>query len=139
MIDSIVGLAILLIIIAALNYFGAQEIENSKVDLITTIQSAASSSNGQLVVSQRDLTFAKKYSLDTIDAQSWTQISAKCFHFTTRASEGSVRLTGDSLVEFTQTIALKVYAQCKPMQTCDVYDRESCCVDCTISFGKKLE
>jgi len=143
MVDSIVGLVILLIIVGCINYFNGQEIESSRIDLITTIQSAVSSPNGQVIVSQRDLSFAGGSSISASNAQTWTQLNEKCFSFDSKVSEGSIKLKGESerntLIEFSQRISLKVYVQCKSNIDCEPLDPNSCCMVCEISFGKKIE
>jgi hypothetical protein len=140
MIDSVVGLAILLIIVSLINYFNTQVIEQSKNDFVTLVKSSVSASNGSIITSSGDLTFARGFGVDGLDAQNWTQVNEKCFHFVSSASEGSIKLVGDTKVEFSQTLAIKVYSQCVPDQSCNPYDPEnSCCMQCTISFGKKLE
>jgi len=140
MIDSVVGLAILLIIVGLINYFNAQIIAQSKNDFITVVKSSVSASNGSVITSSGDLTFARGFGVDGLDAQNWTQISEKCFHFVSSASEGSIKIIDDTKAEFTQTLSIKVYSKCVPDQSCNPYDPEnSCCMQCTISFGKKLE
>jgi hypothetical protein len=140
MIDSVVGLAILLIIISLINYFNGQIIEQSKNDLINLVKSSASSSNGVTIASSGDLTFARGFGIDGLDAQNWTQVNEKCFHFVSSASEGSIKIVDGVKAEFSQTLAIKVYSKCVPDQTCNPYDPEnSCCMECTISFGKKLD
>lgn len=140
MIDSVVGLAILLIIVACINYFNVQIIEQSKADLINLVTSSASSPNGVVFTSSGDLTFARGFAVDSLDAQNWTRVSENCFHFISRGSEGSIQVVDDKKAEFTQTLNVKVYSKCVSVPECNPNDLEnSCCVDCTISFGKKLE
>ena len=135
MIDSIVGLAILVIIISAVSYFNDQAITQSKADFVRTVQYASSSPDGQVITS-KDLTFARGFGVDSSDLQNWTGYAAKCFSF--RSILSSVQVTNDSKrVEFNQNIGLKVFSKCVSFSSCDPADKEnSCCICCIISFGK---
>ncbi|MFA5126355.1 MAG: hypothetical protein WC462_05135, partial [archaeon] len=57
MIDSIVGLVILVIILSSIAYFNEQVIINSKIELKNLVMSAANSPDGEVLVS-KELSFA---------------------------------------------------------------------------------
>ena len=136
MIDSVIGLAILLVILSALNYFQGQVVVQSKSDFISLVKNAVNTPTG-IVLKSGELTFPNKFSVDTIDLQSWTNLSEKCFRFDSR---GSITLSEDKQkIEFTQSLKTIVYAQCFTQLGCNPYGVVSnwneCCNQCTVSFG----
>jgi hypothetical protein len=136
MIDSVIGLAILLVILSALQYFQGQVVVQSKADLISLVQNAVNTPTG-IVLKSGELTFPNKFSIDGVDLQTWTNLSANCFKFNSR---GSIMLSDDEQkIEFTQSLKTIVYAQCFTQVGCDPYtvpdDWSSCCNQCTVSFG----
>ena len=146
MIDSVVGLAILVIIISAINYYNEQSCLQSTQDLIDLIKSAANSSTGAIIPSQTDICFSKGSALDALDTQHWTNINETCFRFQYTGSS-SVRISPDEKrIDFIQNLKTRVYAQCKPspsFQSCNPkiipQSIDACCITCTISIGKKIE
>ena len=141
MIDSIIGLAILFVIIASINYFQNQSIIQSKSDLYRLIEDASNSIDGK-VISSKELTFSKGFGMDSFDAEKITGISQHCYSF--KSIYGSIKISDDGKrVEFTQPLTTKVYSQCKPTEYgCDprkrVESEANCCVKCIISFGKEI-
>ena len=138
-IDSVIGLAILLIIVAAVGYFNDRAIEQSKYDLAQLIENASNSPDGQVLSSKGDLLFAKGFAVDTADVELWTGVSAKCFSFSTGMS--SIKILSDGAkAEFTQGLAIKSFAQCKPSgAVCNPRDPSAeCCFTCLIFFGKTM-
>ena len=136
MIDSVIGLAILLVILSALQYFQGQVVVQSKADFISLVRNAVNTPTG-IVLKSGELTFPNKFSVDTIDLQTWTNLSANCFRFDSR---GSITLSEDKQkVEFTQSLKTIIYAQCFTQLGCDPYtvpdSWNSCCNQCTVSFG----
>jgi len=141
MIDSVIGLAILLVILSALNYFQGQVVVQSKADFIYLVKNAVNTPTG-IVLKSGELTFPNKFSVDDIDLQTWTNVSANCFEFQSRSS--SITLSGDNKkIEFNQNLKTIVYAQCFSNQGCDPYivadNWAACCKQCTISFGVPIE
>ena len=136
MIDSIVGLVILVIILSAISYFNEQVIIHSKTDLMLLVQSAASSPDGTVLIS-KDLSFAQGFAVDSSDAQLWTGYISDCFRFDSRYS--SVEISSDNeKAEFLQNLQTKVYAQCVSISCDPTKQRTECCIDCIISFGKQI-
>ncbi len=138
MIDSVIGLAILLVILSALNYFQGQVVVQSKADFITLVKNAVNSPTGAVLKSS-ELTFTNKYAVDSSDLQNWTQLSQNCFKFSSRGGS-AVTSSDEKGVQFTQNIKMVVYAQCTTVQGCDLRTPpeswSSCCNQCLISFGK---
>ncbi|MCX6803102.1 MAG: hypothetical protein NTY48_00865 [Candidatus Diapherotrites archaeon] len=141
MIDSAIGLAILLIIISALSYFQQVAIQQSMADFMFLMDSATSSPDGQVIIS-KDLTFEQGIIIDAADLQNRTGVSKYCFNFA--AELGSVTPSEDQKqVTFSRRISLKVYAKCTPSddakncQTRIAPENENeCCFKCLVSFGK---
>ncbi len=140
MIDSVIGLAILLVILSALGYFQDQELAQSKTDLVTLVDNAVNSPTG-FIFKSKELTFPNKFSIDVIDLQNWTSLSENCFFL--QAKSGSIITIDDKKIQFTQKLKTIVYAQCKTIQGCDLYTNPDspnlCCTPCIISFGLPIE
>jgi len=139
MIDSVIGFAILLVIISALNYFQGQVIVQSKADLISLVKNAVNTPTG-IILKSNELTFPTKYAVTVIDLRNWTNLSENCFLFDSR---GSITTNADKTkVEVTQAIKTIVYATCDSMPGCnprkDPESRSECCNICTVSFGKPI-
>ena len=119
MIDSIVGIAILLIIVSVIGYFNTQVIDQSKSDLIKWVRDASNSPDGSILTSG-DLTFSKGFGVSAESTQEWTGVSSKCFGFD--ANPGVITLLGEqgalgyAGLEFNQNLTTKVYVQCKSSQ-----------------------
>jgi len=137
MIDSIVGLVILVIILSSIAYFNEQVIIHSKTELMLLVQSAASSPDGEILASE-DLSFAQGFAVDSSDAQVWTGYISDCFRFDSRYS--SVEISSDfRKAEFLQNLQTKVYAQCVSQSCNPANQKNECCIDCLISFGKQIQ
>lgn len=139
MIDSVVGLAILLVILSALNYFQGQVLVQSKSDFFSLVRNAVSTPTG-VAIKSGELTFPINFSVDVSDLQSATLLSQNCFEFD---SSGSVRTSSDKKkVTFSQGLKVIVYAKCATNQGCDPYsppsDWGSCCTQCWVSFARPL-
>lgn len=136
MVDSIVGFAILIIILSAISYFNDQTVNQSWTDFMDIVKSAANTPDGSIVIS-KELYFVKGRGVGAIDVQNWTGYPAGCFKFKSKYS--SVDISADEMqATFVQNFNTKIYAMCSP-QVCDVTIKDSCCIDCVISFGDKLE
>ncbi|MFA5126366.1 MAG: hypothetical protein WC462_05190, partial [archaeon] len=122
---------------SSIAYFNEQVIINSKIELKNLVMSAANSPDGEVLVS-KDLSFAQGFAVDSSDAQVWTGYISDCFRFDSRYS--SVEISSDfKKAEFLQNLQTKVYAQCVS-QSCDPTNQKNeCCVDCIISFGKQIQ
>lgn len=144
MIDSIIGLAILIIILGALSYFQDQAIRQSVDDLKYLVQSASSSPDGTLLQSKTDLSFKQDYFVDATTLQGWTGVSAKCFSFQTRAGLAQINTEG-TLATIPRTLSTKMYAKCTPSSNAAFCDPKNepqsaadCCFSCIVSFGKTI-
>ncbi|MEI7960866.1 MAG: hypothetical protein WCI04_00875 [archaeon] len=147
LIDSVVGMAILLIIISMISYFNNQVIEQSRVDLINSMNDAVSSPDGK-IVKTGDLTFAKGFVVNQAFAQDWTGQGAKCFSFDARGASLNI-LTKDGVpagVQFTQNLTIQVNIQCKSSSNANSCNPKiapeteaDCCFTCLIAFGKDIK
>ncbi len=140
-VDSIVGLAIFLIILSTLGYFNELSMQQTVKDFQEMIKSAAHSPNGKVIESSGQMTFAKGYAIDTITAQRLTSLSAECFTFESTMS--SINISSESnRAEFTQNLHVNVYVRCVSEPSCDPTNREdtsNCCSTCIVAFGKELD
>jgi hypothetical protein len=135
MIDSVIGLAILLVIMSALNYFQGQVVVQSKSDFFALVKNAVNTPNGAVLMS-KELTFPNKFSVDAADLQNASNLSENCFEFD---SMGSVQTSSDKKeVRFSQSLKVIVYAKCNAVLGCDPYNSENCCTQCIISFARPL-
>jgi len=138
MIDSVVGLAVLVIILSAISYFNDQEKLNSISAFRSVIISATSSPDGTIISSQKALTFAQGGSFAAIDLQEWTNVSENCFTFDSSLTSTKVSNSGKR-IEFLQGLQIKAHARCITDYGCDILDKEGCCMQCIITFGKEPE
>jgi hypothetical protein len=139
MIDSIIGLAVLVIIMSCLSYFTNLSFEQSMNDLRDLVKGATSSPDGK-VLGKSNLSFPGGRVISTSDFEYWTQISSTCFSI--QSVLGSVSVTGSGAsLEIQQTTKTNVSAKCLP-RSCDPsmqQEEGNCCYDCTVSFGRQLE
>ncbi|MFA7133882.1 MAG: hypothetical protein WC122_02790 [archaeon] len=141
MIDSVVGLAILLVILSALNYFQNQVVIQSKADLFSLVKNAVNTPTG-IVLKSGELTFSNGFVVDSVDFESGTNLSENCFEL--RARGGFVNASSDNKkISFNQSLKVIVYAKCINNPSCNPYINPdsfgSCCTQCVISFGSPLE
>jgi len=140
MIDSVIGLAILLVIISVLAYFNALRIQAAQEKFFSLVTSATNSPNGK-VFSESNLLFTPS-GISTITIRNKTNIYEGCFHFESNLTNVKISDGGSgdaSKIDFTSNVETNVYARCTlKEEQCDI-DSEDCCeVDCLISFGKKI-
>jgi hypothetical protein len=141
MIDSVVGLAILLVILSALNYFQNQVVIQSKADLFSLVKNAVNTPTG-IVLKSGELTFSNGFVVDSVDFESGTNLSENCFEL--RARGGFVNASSDNKkISFNQSLKVIVYAKCINNSNCNPYVEpdsfNSCCTQCIVSFGSPLE
>ena len=141
MIDSVVGLAILLVILSALNYFQNQVVIQSKADLFSLVKNAVNTPTG-IVLKSGELTFSNGFVVDPYSLESAVNLSHNCFLFQSKG--GSVILSNEGRkIEFDHRLELIVYAKCSLNSDCDPYVEpdsfNSCCTQCIVSFGSPLE
>lgn len=138
MIDSVIGLAILLIIISSIGLFQDYAVKQSKADLTTLIKNATNTPDGQILAS-RELNFQKGFGVDSFDAQDWTGVAEKCFSFESQLASISVSSDGKR-AEFSNNMNIKVYAKCSPAESCDPLNPGAqCCFRCVVSLGTKIQ
>ena len=140
MIDSVIGLAILVIIMASIYSFDRLTLDQSISDFKNNIINSVQSPDGT-VFGNKDLTFAEGYAITTFTLQNWTQKSYKCFDFDTATVSVKISSTENDAkrADFTQRLTLKVYSKCIS-DSCDPVDQtnpDNCCVRCVVSFGRQ--
>lgn len=149
LIDSIIGLAILLIIVSSISYFQEQAILQDRETLVSLIQSAVNSPDGKIFTAQ-NLTFKEGFAISSINTQTWTGLSMNCLSFdssslSVKLDEGSTDNGSTfSTLEFERLLMVNVYARCVPiMGSCnprvEPTSPDECCVNCVVSFGKKFQ
>ncbi|VVB74800.1 Uncharacterised protein [uncultured archaeon] len=139
MIDSAIGLAILIIIISSLSQFDRLSLNQSVSDFRDLVVSSSQSPDGQ-VFNSKELTFAQGQTFSTLDLESWTNISEKCFEFDSVAKASMNVSDGRDVAEFLSRFNVKVSAKCVS-RSCDPTnqaDKSNCCVCCKVLFGKVL-
>lgn len=140
MVDSIVGLAILLIILSAMAYFQGMKITASNEKFYSLVESATNSPNGKVFV-EKNLTF-NPGGFSAISIRNQTNIFEECFIFKTNL--GNAKIAEDGMkIDLTAPIETDVYVQCSsshPDAEGDCEGDLQCCeFICDISFGKKIE
>jgi hypothetical protein len=148
LIDSIIGLAILLIIISSISYFQEQAIVQDRESLVSLIRSAVNSPDGKIFTAQ-NLTFKEGFSISSINTQTWTGMSMNCLTFdalspSVKIGEGQTDNGATfSTLKFERLLMSNVYARCSPAIGCnpriEPATPNDCCVNCLVSFGKKIE
>jgi len=143
MIDSIIGLAILMIIIAAIGYFDELRFIQSTSDFKQLIKDAVNSPDGTML-SAKELTFKSGTGFSADDFELFTVVNRKCFSFS--SSFSSVEVSSDAQsVLFKQRLITTVSARCVPntlASTCnssvsaELTSPSECCFNCEIYFGK---
>ena len=151
LIDSIIGLAILLIIISSISYFQEQAILQDRETLVALIQSAVNSPDGKIFTAQ-NLTFKEGFTISSINTQTWTGLSMNCLTFD--ALSLSIKIENEnplgegststfSTLKFERLLVSNIYARCLPATGCnprvEPATPNDCCVMCEVSFGKKFE
>jgi hypothetical protein len=140
-VDSIVGLAIFLIILSAVGYFEELSKQQTIDDFNDMLVSAVSSPNGKVIHSSGEMSFAKGYAIDTITAQRLTSLGSGCFTF--ESTMGSIKIaSAANRAEFTQNLRVEVYMRCVSEPSCTPGmndDPDNCCATCIVSFGKELD
>jgi len=139
MIDSAIGLAILIIIVSSLSQFDKLALNQSVSDFRDLVVSSSQSPDG-MVFNSKELTFAQGQTFSTLDLESWTNISEKCFEFDSVAKASMNVPDAHNQAEFLSRFNVKVSAKCDSHQ-CDPTnqsDPTNCCVCCKVLFGKVL-
>jgi hypothetical protein len=140
LIDSIVGLAILVMILGALFYFETLNASASRQEFFSKVTAAVNSPNGIVVESTGRLVFHKG-GFSNGDMESLTGYPKDCFEFQSNLAFAKAP-TGE-IIEFTGNIKSKVYVQCVTTgNDCSVEEEQDagCCeIECLISFGKNIE
>jgi len=141
MIDSIIGLAILVIIISAISYFDGLALQQSLSDFRSLVISSTQSPDGRVFNSPKELTFPEGQAFSALDLESWANVGAKCFEFDS-GPKLSVRVSNDrGQAEFLTRLNLFVYSKCVT-NLCDPTDQsnpDNCCMCCKVVFGKKID
>ncbi len=143
MIDSIIGLAILMIIIASIGYFDELRFIQSTSDFKQLVKDAVNSPDGTLL-SAKELTFKDGAGFAADDFEGYTVVNRKCFSFF--SSFASVEVSDDAqAVLFKQRLIASVSARCIPnaaASSCissvdaEITSDSDCCFKCEIYFGR---
>lgn len=138
MIDSIIGLAILVIILSSINYFGSLRSQISIAEMRGLVESGVQTPTGR-VLESNNLSFSKGEAYSSVLMEQWTGVPESCFSF--ESGLGAISIVDDRKAEFTSNVDTKVYVSCiiNPNEICEYGDGDcgSCEFDCIISFGRK--
>jgi hypothetical protein len=139
MIDAIVGIAILAIILGTLNHFETLQFRASVSEFSSKVSAAANSPDGSVLVSENDLSFKKGTAFTSVNMQELTGYYEDCFEFTT--NRGLIEIKdGGKAAEFLENTNTKLYVKCVTTgDVADIDEVDVCEIECTISFGEKLE
>jgi hypothetical protein len=138
MVDSIVGLVILVIIMSCIAYFDGQVISQSRTDFQSAVRSAVNSPDGSIIKSQT-LSFAQGSAISSLDLQEWFNYPADCFSF--QSTYPSIEISADQKnARFIRRLQVIVYAKCTSGDSCNINDpQNSCCINCLVSFGNEIK
>jgi hypothetical protein len=139
MIDAIIGLVILVMILATINYFGSLRQQISISEMRGMVEGAVQTPTG-MVLESKTLAFSEGEGYSGELFEQWTGLPAKCFSFQSRIGTIKVVDGQGGGVIFNSNVDSKVYMRCKATgKTCDYGDAEciDCEIECLVSFGTK--
>ncbi len=143
MIDSVIGLAILMIIIASIGYFDELRFIQSTSDFKQLVKDSVNSPDGTLL-SAKELTFKSGTGFGAEDFEGYTVVNRKCFNFNSSFASVEVSDDGQSVM-FKQRLITTVSAKCTPNSSAsscissvdaEISDASQCCFNCEIYFGR---
>ncbi len=134
MIDAIIGIIVLAIILATLNYFNYLKIYYSFDEVNRKVLAATNSPNGDVIESNGNLFFLKGTSFTGQGFEELTGYSSECFSF---KSGLSIVKVDDKSIQIMENIESKIYVRCVSRSIS--LDMSVCEIDCDISIGTKLE
>ncbi len=157
LIDAIIMMAVLIIIIATLNYFNDFKRDVSKTKFVELVGAVVEAPSGQVIKSS-NLFFSKGLEYSSDDLQELSHYPASCFSFQTNLTSaeitggGTESLGGGTGISFKNDVETTVYAMCEVIEDsdcpagcsgepqedyCDLVD---CCnIECLFSFGKIIQ
>jgi len=136
LIDSIIGLAILMIILSAMANFYEMRLKTSTEEFRLLVKNATDTPNGA-VVESGSLVFKSGSGFSQAMLSSNTGLDGSCFSFQTGLS--GVDVGDGSFVKFIRDIETKIYSKCNPTgKECDAGEESCCEIECIVSVGKKL-
>ena len=137
MVDSIVGLAILLLILSSLSYFQGLKVDVSRAQFISIAEAAVETPNGKIIYSDGVLTFTKDSSFTSSMLNGIIGYPKECFKFEGPKSFAKIP-DDESSITFKQNISTNVYGQCKVDPDVELeYENDECSIICTFYFGVK--
>ncbi len=129
LIGAIMALAVLLIIIGAIQYFENLRLDVSKQRFLEGLQNAVRMPNGELLVVD-ELQFQKGQAYTAAGLAKNAGLEGECITFTDNG-ENSIEVDEKS-VEFTQGQQVDAYIKCEPNTT------GTCEIGCEISFNTPI-
>lgn len=140
MIDSIIGLAILAMILSTLSYFNYLKVQSSFEEFNNKVISAINSPNGRVIESNGTLFFLEGTGFTSVGLEELTAYPAECFSFESNLSVIEISPINQGSAKMLGNIETRVYFRCN--STGQIFDYETgigCDIECVISFGRKLE
>ncbi len=138
LIDSIIGIAILMIVLGAMANFYDMRLKTSAEEFKSLVKNAVDSPNGAVVESGA-LVFNEGGGFSQATLSSTTGIDASCFTFQSELSR--VDVGGGIYLKFSGNVETKVYARCIPEENsraCEAGEEGCCNIKCFISLGKRF-
>ncbi len=137
LIAAVFALVVLMIIVGAINYFESLEWEISMQRLNKTIESAAQTPNGIVVVA-RGLRFREGTTINALQVAKITGVERECIEFTAYDFSAFRVSDNSKSIHFEKTISTNVFVQCGKNLTEYGVCPSTCDFCCLISFGKIL-
>ena len=137
MVDSIVGLAILLLILSSLTYFQGLKVDVSRAQFISIVEAAIESPNGKIISSDGVLIFTEEASFTASMLNGLTGYPSDCFTFRGPKSFADIP-DNEQAITFKQNISTNVYGRCTVDPDVALeYGNDECSVNCVFYFGVK--
>ncbi|MBT4192311.1 MAG: hypothetical protein HOE11_03300 [Candidatus Diapherotrites archaeon] len=139
LVDSIVGIAILMVILGSLMYFESLNNNASRQEFLSKVNAAVNSPDGTIVESNGRIVFPSGSGFTTGDMSALTGYPKECFSF-----QSNLRMAeaNDAIVTFNSNVKTKVYIRCIAEDNgCTAEDEHNmgCCkITCLISFGEPI-
>ena len=109
LVDSIVGLAILMIILGSLMYFESLNNNASRQEFFSKVTAAVNSPDGTVVESNNRIVFPSGSGFTNGDMSTLTGYPKECFSF---QSQLGMAEASDEIIRFNGNVKTKVYIRC---------------------------
>ncbi len=129
LIAAVMALAVLMIIIGAIQYFDDQQFGISKERFFDGVQNAVRQPNGELLVVEQ-LQFKKGDSFSSNGVGKNAGISGECITFSGTGTNGAVVSPDGESISFAERVLVDAFIKCSPASPAG----GTCEAECEISF-----